>query len=318
MDVHPDVAALIAAGRAAGSKPFEAMSPEEARIAYAARRELLQLPADVVAEKRDFTVPGPAGPIPVRLYRPSGAAADSVLPCLVFCHGGGWVFGNLESHDGLCCRLANEAGACVVAIDYRLAPEHPFPAAIDDCAAAYAVIVRDAATLRIDPARVAIGGDSAGGNLAAVIALMSRDGTLPAPVFQALIYPVTDLSLTLEGYGEKTDGMVISGATMVYFQGHYTPDAASREDWRASPLKAASLAGVAPALVLTCGHDPLGAEGRAYAERLVREGVRVTALHLADQTHGMVTMTKAIPSAVGVQDFVAAALRDAFRLAGRS
>lgn len=311
--VHPDVAALIAAGRKAGSKPFEAMSPEEARIAYAARRDLLQLPPDAVAEKRDATLPGPAGPIPVRIYRPAESAADDVLPCLVFCHGGGWVFGNLDSHDGLCCRLANEAGACVVAIDYRLAPEHPFPAAVEDCAAAYAAVAKEAASLRIDPARIAVGGDSAGGNLAAVIALMGRDGTLPAPIFQLLIYPVTDLDTTLDGYGPKSEGMVITGPTMVYFQEHYTPDPASRADWRASPLKATSLAGVAPAFVLTCGHDPLAAEGRAYAERLARDGVRTTALHIGDQTHGMITMTKVIGPAMPLQDFVAASLRDALR-----
>ena len=314
--VHPDVEALIAAGRAAGSKPFEALTPEEARVAYAARREVLQLPPDAVAEKRDFAVAGPAGPIPLRLYRPAGVDADSVLPCLVFMHGGGWVFGNLESHDGLCCRLANASGACVVAIDYRLAPEHPFPAAVEDCAAAYAAIARDAAALRIDPTRLAVGGDSAGGNLAAVLALMGRDGDLPAPVYQVLLYPVTDLDRTREDYGPDSDGMVITGATMVYFQGHYVPDVASRGDWRASPLKAASLTGAAPALVVTCGHDPLAGEGRAYAERLQREGVRVAALHLSDQTHGVLTMTKVIRAAATLQDFIGASLRDAFRPSG--
>jgi acetyl esterase len=313
--VHPDVEALIAAGKAAGSLPFEAMSPSEARIAYAARRDLLQLPPDAVAEKRDFSVAGPGGPIALRLYRPAGTEAGTILPCLVYIHGGGWVFGSLESHDGLCCRLANAAGACVVSVDYRLAPEHPFPAALDDCVAAYRAVVADAAALRIDPARVAVGGDSAGGNLAAVLAIMGRDGELPAPVHQLLIYPVTDLDQSLQAYGANSAGMVITGATMVYFQGHYTPDKAARADWRASPAKAPSLAGVAPAFILTCGHDPLGAEGRAYAERLVREGVRVTSLHLSDQTHGMLTMTKVIAAATGLQDFVAANLRDAFRLA---
>lgn len=311
--VHPDVEALIAAGRAAGSKPFEAFTPEEARVAYAARREVLQLPPDEVSERRDFTVDGPAGPIPVRLYRPAGARPEAILPGLVFMHGGGWVFGDLESHDGFCCRLANGAGCCVVAIDYRLAPEQPFPAAVEDCAAAYARIAADAATLRIDPARIAVAGDSAGGNLAAVLALMGRDGDLPAPVFQALLYPVTDLDQSAGGYGPDTDGMVITGATMAYFQGHYTPDPATRRDWRASPLKAPSLAGAAPALVVTCGHDPLAREGRAYAARLEGEGVRVATLHLSDQTHGMATMTKVIRAAATTQDFVAATLRDAFR-----
>lgn len=310
--LHPELEALIAAGRAAGSKPFEALSPQEARVAYAGRRELLQLPADEVSEKRDFTVPGPAGPIPLRLYRPVGAAPEAILPCLVYMHGGGWVFGDLESHDGLCCRLANGSGACVVAIDYRLAPEHRFPAAAEDCAAAYKAIAADATALRIDPSRLAVGGDSAGGNLAAVLALMGRDGDLPRPVYQLLIYPVVDLDQVLSSYGPKTDGMVISGATMVYFLDHYAPNKEDRSDWRASPIKASSHAGLAPALVMTCGHDPLAAEGRAYATALEQAGVRVVSLHLSDQTHGMLTMTKVIGMAAGLQDFAASALRDAF------
>jgi acetyl esterase len=316
--VHPDIEALIAAGKAAGSLPFEAMMPLEARAAYAARRETLQLPADEVSERRDLKVPGPGGAIALRLYRPHGLPAEATLPCLVYMHGGGWLFGDLESHDGLCCRLANEAGCCVIAIDYRLAPEHPFPAAIEDCAAAYASIAADAAALRIDPAQIAVGGDSAGGNLAAVLALMGRDGIVPSAVYQVLLYPVVDLDRDLDDYGRNTTGMVITGATMVYFRDHYTPCPADRADWRVSPLKARSLAGLPPALVLTCGHDPLATEGRTYAERLEREGVRVTLLHLSDQTHGMITMTKAVGVATGIQDFVAASLRDAFRIAAET
>ena len=313
--VHPEVEALIAAAKAAGSLPFEAMTPLEARAAYAARRESLQLPAEDVSERRDFAVAGPAGGIRLRLYRPRGTPGDAILPCLVYMHGGGWIFGDLESHDALCCRLANEASCCVIAIDYRLAPEHPFPAAIEDCAAAYAAIAADAAALRIDPSRIAVGGDSAGGNLAAVLALMGRDGAVPPAIYQVLLYPVVELDQDLDDYGSNTAGMVITGATMVYFRNHYTPHPADRLDWRASPPHAKSLAGLPPALVLVCGHDPLAREGRAYAERLEREGVRVTLLHLSDQTHGMITMTKAIRTATGIQDFVAASLRDAFRLA---
>ena len=313
--VHPDVAAVLAAGRAADSLPFEAMLPHEARLAYAARRQTHQLPADEVSERRDFTVPGPAGPIPLRLYRPAGVPAAFDLPCLVYMHGGGWVLGGLDSHDGLCCRLANQARCCVVAIDYRLAPEHPFPAAVEDCAAAYAAIVADASRLGIDPARIAVGGDSAGGTLAAVLAVMGRDGALPPPIHQTLIYPVVDIDQGLNDYGPNSPGMSITGATMVYFRDHYTPRAADRADWRASPFKATSLAGLPPALVVICGHDPLGAEGRAYADRLEKEGVRVTLLQLSDQTHGMITMTKVIRVATDIQDFVAAGLRDAFRTA---
>ena len=313
-NINPDVEALIAAGRAAGIFPFEAMTANEARRAYAARRETTQLAAEEVSERRDFTVSGPAGPIPLRLYRPAHVSADLPLPCLVFMHGGGWVLGNLDSHDGLCCRLANQARCCVISIDYRLAPESPYPAAIDDCVAAYTAIVTDAATLKIDSLRIAVGGDSAGGNLAAVLALMGRDGTVPPPIQQTLIYPVVNIDQSLDDYGPNSAGMFITGATMVYFRDHYIPHAADRANWRASPLKASSLAGLPPTLIVVCGHDPLKSEGRAYADRLDREGVKVTLLQLSDQPHGVITMTKAVRAAINIQDFVAASLRDAFQL----
>lgn len=313
-EIHPDVEALIAAGKAAGSLPFEAMTPNEARQVHAARRATHQLAAEAVSERRDFTVAGPAGPIPLRRYRPLHAAVEVTLPCLVFMHGGGWVLGSLDSHDALCCRVANEADCSVIAIDYRLAPEYPFPAAIEDCVAAYAAITENAAELRIDPRRIAVGGDSAGGTLAAVLALMGRDGSIPPPIHQTLIYPVVDIDRSLADYGPDSSGMLITGATMVYFRDHYVPRADDRADWRASPLKANSLAGLPPALIVICGHDPLKAEGRAYAARLEMEGVRVTLLQMSDLPHGVVTMTKVVPIAIAIQDFVAASLRDAFRV----
>lgn len=312
-NIDPDVETLIVAGRAAGILSFEAMDANEARLAHAARRETHQLACEEVSERRDFTIAGPAGPIPLRLYRPAHVSADLTLPCLVFMHGGGWVLGSLDSHDGLCCRLANQARCCVISIDYRLAPESPFPAAVDDCVAAYTAIVADAATLKIDPFRIAVGGDSAGGTLAAVLALMGRDGTVPPPIQQTLIYPVVDIDQSLEDYGPNTDGMLITGATMVYFRDHYIPHAPDRADWRASPLKASSLAGLPPALVIVCGHDPLKSEGRAYADRLEREGVKVKLLQLSDQPHGVITMTKVVRAAINLQDFVAATLREAFQ-----
>lgn len=310
--VHPDVEALIAAAKAAGSEPFEALSPPEARVAAAARRVVLQLPPEPVSEASDGVIDGPAGPVATRLYRPAGEPAETVLPCLVYIHGGGWVFGDLESHDALCRRLANQARCCVVSVHYRLAPEHPFPAAVEDCVAAWKAITSGARALRIDATRIAIGGDSAGGALAAAIALMGRDGDLAAPLHQTLIYPAVDLDQDLEGYGPNSPGMMISGATMIYFRDHYTPRSADRRDWRASPLKAESFAGLAPALVITCGHDPLSVEGSAFARRLAEADVRVTHLHLSDQTHGMITMTRVIRTAIGLQDYVAAALREAF------
>jgi acetyl esterase len=173
--------------------------------------------------------------------------------------------------------------------------------------------VDHAEALRIDPERLAVGGDSAGGNLAAVIALMARDGTLPAVGYQLLFYPAVDLAPIDPGFERTTPGVPLTGAGMRYFIDHYLPDPQDRLDWRASPLRAPSLEGVAPAFVLTCGHDPLCEEGRLYAARLEREGVAVTALHLSDQTHGILNMAKLIGAASGVIGFAADALRQAWR-----
>lgn len=309
--LHPDAARLVEMIRAAGRPPFEEMGPAQARTAYAASRSLLQLPPAEVAEVRDLTIPGPAGTLPLRLYRGQGTAAGDALPCLLFLHGGGWVIGDFDSHDGLCRALANAGSCCVVAVEYRLAPEHPFPAAVEDSAAALAAIFGRAAEWRIDPNRVAVGGDSAGGNLAAVLALMAGDGAVPRPVFQILIYPVTDLTMASDSYARVTQGVPLTASTMRWFVEHYTPDPAQRLDWRASPLRAPSLAGSPPALVVTVAHDPLCDEGRAYADRLERDGVPVAALHIGDQPHGLLTMGAVLRPAALVLDFIGASLRAA-------
>jgi acetyl esterase len=314
--LHPDVQALLAMLRAANAQPLEALPPEAARRSYSAGRRALQPPPDPVAQVRDLAAPSPAGPVPLRLYRGEGTAPDVALPCLLYLHGGGWVLGNIESHDWICRRLANLAQACVIAVDYRLAPEHPFPAAVEDAAAALTFVAERAEGLGVDPARLAVGGDSAGGNLAAVLALMGRDGTLPRTTMQVLLYPSLDLGLTSEGFERITEGQPLTAGTMRYFVDHYAPDSRDRSDWRASPARAASLAGTAPALVLTCGHDPLCEEARAYAHRLEREGVPVTALHLSDQTHGILTMSRLVRSSATVLAFVAEALRERWSLGG--
>jgi acetyl esterase len=202
-----------------------------------------------------------------------------------------------------------------VAVDYRLAPEHPFPAGLDDCIAAFAHVARDASALGIDADRIAVGGDSAGGNLAAVLALMGRDGTLPPAFYQVLLYPAVDLGMETDSYAGPTPGMTVTPATMRYFVDHYVPDPGMRDDWRVSPMRARSLAGAPAALVVTCGHDPLQDEGRLYAARLEREGVPTTLLHMSDQTHGMLTLSKPIQTGGAVLAFVGAMLRDAFRVA---
>jgi len=253
--------------------------------------------------------------VKLRLYRGRGIAPEAVVPVLVYYHGGGWVLGDLDSHDQACRAIANAAGCCVIAVDYRLAPEVKFPGAISDSAAATRWIVANAADLAIDPARVAVGGDSAGGNIAAVMALMARDAYLPKVAFQLLIYPVTDMGMGHDSHQRVTEGYPLIASTMKWFIDHYLNTPSDVADWRASPLRAASLAGTAPALMLTCSHDPLCDEGIDYARRLDREGVPVTHLHYNDQMHGFLTMGKLIRASASAIDMMAVALRRAWAAA---
>lgn len=307
MAIDPDTQAVLDLIRLAGRPPFETLTPDEARQAYSASRKLLQPPPEDVAESRDTAVPGPLGPIGVRLYRPVGTAASDVLPALVYYHGGGWLLGDLDSHDGACRRFANATRCRVVSVDYRMAPEHVFPAAVDDCFAVTKYVFDNAAALGVDASKVAVGGDSAGGNLAAVMALMSRDGALPPLAFQLLIYPATDMMMTTVSSTTMGPGTPLTSATMKWFIDHYAKG--HETDWRASPIRAASVAGTAPALVLTCAHDPLRDEGIDYARRLEREGVRVVHLHYSDQIHGFMSMGRLIRAADQAIDMMARVLK---------
>jgi acetyl esterase len=307
MAIDPDTKAVLDMIRLAGRPPFETLTPDEARQAYAASRKILQSPPEDVAESRDTTVAGPLGSIGVRLYRPVGTAASDILPALIWYHGGGWLLGDLDSHDVPCRRFANAARCRVIAVDYRMAPEHVFPAAVNDCAAVTKYVFDNAASLGVDPSKVAVGGDSAGGNLAAVMALMSRDGTLPPIAFQLLIYPATDMTMTTVSSTTIGPGVPLTSATMKWFIDYYAKG--HETDWRASPIRAASVAGTAPAMVLTCTHDPLRDEGIDYAKRLEREGVRVVHLHYSDQIHGFIGMGRLIRAADQAIDMMARALK---------
>jgi acetyl esterase len=297
--------------RAAGRPPFETLTPAEARQAYSNSRKVLQPPAQDVAEMRDLTAPGPAGDIPLRAYRGLCTDPAEKLPALVYFHGGGWLLGDLDSHDGVCRRFANAARCRVVSVDYRMAPEHKFPASVEDSAAATRWVMTNAASLGIDASRVAVGGDSAGGNLAAVMALMARDGGLPSVVFQLLIYPATDMRMVTASSQSVSEGVPLTSATMRWFIDHYMSSAQDENDWRASPLRAADLSGTAQALVLTCAYDPLCDEGIAYAQRLAREGVRVTQMHFSDQPHGFMSMGRIIRMADVAIDMMGAVLKKA-------
>ncbi len=289
------------------------LSVEMARTVYRDGRLFTQPEPPAVAQTRDFSIPGPGGAIAMRSYRPIGSQATTSLPALVFYHGGGWTIGDLDTHDVLCRQLSNQSGCAVFAVDYRMGPEHKFPAAVDDCWSATRWVVEQASSLNIDPSRIAVGGDSAGGNLAAVIALMARDSQFSAIKFQLLIYPVTELGSTLPSHKTNGVGYLLSSRTMNWFVNHYANNANDHKDWRASPLLAASLKGLAPALVMTAGFDPLVDEGKAYADRLISEGVKTEYVCYDGQVHGFMNMSKVIPQANDAVSLCASALKAALK-----
>jgi acetyl esterase len=266
-----------------------------------------------VAKIEALSAPGPHGAIPLRLYRPlqDGRSAAPSLPVLVYFHGGGWVIGDLDTHDTLCRELANGAGIAVVSVDYRMGPEHRFPAAVDDCIAATKWIHAQAASLGVDAQRIAVGGDSAGGNLATVVALHARDaGDLPL-AYQLLIYPSTDMRRISPSHTRNGQGYLLTSDTIAYFQGHYLPDAALELDRRASPLLHPDLRNLPPALVLTAGYDPLRDEGIEYAQRLSLAGNRATHIGFERQIHGFILMGRVIDEANEAVAICAAQLRRA-------
>lgn len=236
---------------------------------------------------RDSRIPGPAGDVPVRIYTPD--AGEAPRPVLVYLHGGGFVVGSIDSHDGLCRALAHAASIVVVSVGYRLAPEHPFPAGLEDATAVTRWIIANAASVGGDPRKVAIGGDSAGGNLSAGVALACRHDPIP-PAFQLLLYPATDATRSLPSHRDFREGFFLTEASISFFVESYVPDPRDREDPRVSPLFTKDLSGAPPALVMTAGFDPLRDEGRAYAERLREAGVAVELREYEGAIHGFVSM----------------------------
>ena len=301
--LHPQARALLRLIEEKGVPPTHTLTPAQARAYYLERRTFTQPAPPEVASVRDLEARGPAGPIPLRCYRPIGSSPEAVLPVLVYFHGGGWVIGDLDTHDVLCRELANQAGCAVVAVDYRLAPEHRFPAAAEDAIAATRWVHANAAVLKVDPRRIAVGGDSAGGNLAAVVALAARDaGDLPL-AFQLLIYPATDQRRGWPSHTSNGEGYLLTRDSIRYYHDHYLPaDGTYDLDWRASPLLHADHSRLPPALVLTAGYDPLRDEGLQYAHKLSSAGTRAALVNFERQVHGFVLMGRVLDEAnVAVQ-----------------
>ena len=307
--LHPSARALLDLIAGSGLPATHTLSPEAARRMYRERRAFTQPAAPEVAQVRALQATGPRGDIALRLYRPLGSAQQDRLPVLVYYHGGGWVIGDLDTHDVLCRQLANGSGCAVVAVDYALSPELRFPAAVDDSLAATYWVARNAQALGLDPARLAVGGDSAGGNLAAVVALAARDAADLPIAFQLLIYPATDQRRGTASHQSNGQGYLLTQDTIRYFHDHYFGGAKHDLDWRASPLLHPNLRGLPPAFLLTAGFDPLRDEGLHYSHALSEAGNRVTHLCFERQIHGFITMGRAIDEANAAVALCAAQLR---------
>jgi acetyl esterase len=299
---------VVDAMAALNLKPVEESTPDEARESMRARTAALG-PFEEVAAVADHHVPVEDSEITVRIYSPGGPGPH---PALVFYHGGGWVIGDLYTHDGICRSLTNAAGCVVASVDYRLAPEFTYPVAVEDAYAALTWVVARASRLGIDPRRVAVGGDSAGANLSTVAALIARDRGGPSLVHQVLIYPVTNHDFGTPSYRENATGYVLTTEAMRWFWRHYLAREEQGREPSASPLRAPSLAGLPPALVITAECDPLRDEGEAYAVRLRDAGVPVTLTRYSGMFHGFFRMTRILDQARAALDEVAASLRKAF------
>jgi acetyl esterase len=305
--LDPQCEALLTQMAEMGAPPPETMSVEDNRALIAGIAEMSG-PVEDMARVEDVMVPGPGGDIPVRVYVPAGAGP---FPTVAFFHGGGWVIGNIETHDVPVRRLANLVPAVVVSVDYRLAPEHPFPAAPQDCYAATVWAAENISQYGGDGSRLAVAGDSAGGNLAAVVAQMARDQGGPPIAFQLLVYPAVDARMSYGSITENGDGYLLTKGFMEWFYGHYFTNESDADDPLASPIKASSLAGLPPALVLTAEFDPLRDEGEAYAAALQGAGGTATAKRYDGMIHGFIQLGGVVDRNKELMDDCAEALRGA-------
>jgi acetyl esterase len=304
--LDPDAAAVYKAFQDAGRPAYETLTAPQARDDYMQARVVMNPVPPELKSAEPLAIPAPHGTIGARIYAPKTLRTKHGLaPCLVFFHGGGFVIGNIETHDVVCRKLAHEGELIVISVDYRLAPEHRFPAAVEDTVTSTRWIASNAKQLGIDASRLFVGGDSAGGNLAAVVSLHARDNGGPALAGQMLVYPGTDFSRKHPSHREPETSVLLTHSVLGWFMNHYMGDA-DMSDWRASPARAKTLAGLPPAYVLTAGADPLRDEGDEYAARLKDAGVPVAYKHFPGQFHGFFTMGKLLKQAdVAVTDIAA-------------
>ncbi|TAH67167.1 MAG: alpha/beta hydrolase [Rhodopseudomonas palustris] len=296
--LDPDAEAVYRAFQLAARPPLDTLTPEHARQLY--RQSAAEACPDSLemASVNDCMIPGPAGDLETRIYTPKKLRQqDGLAPGLVFFHGGGWVAGDLDSHDAVCRCIADSGELIVVAVHYRLAPEHKFPAAVEDAIAAAKWVSFNAHVLKIDPAKLFVGGDSAGGNLAAVVSIEARDRADPMFAGQVLICPATDFALSHPSHSEAETSVLTTHSLIRWFRDHYLSADHDAHDWRASPAQVDDLAGLPPTYIVTAGADPLRDEGQDYAKRLEQAGVAVVHRSFPGQFHGFVTMGKLLPQA---------------------
>lgn len=309
--LDPQAKLLIEKAEAAGNPELYELDP------LAARKQFLELSKAVdvkpmnVGSVENQLIPGPAGNIALRVYRPTGVQGNA--SALIYFHGGGWVIGDLDTHDGICRWICSQSGCVVASVDYRMAPEHKFPAPLEDCLAATFWVAENGEALGIDIARIAVGGDSAGGNLAAVVSQQARDQGGPSIAYQLLIYPATDLTMSEASHQELAKGYRLTKPLMEWFIGHYLNNDSERMDSRASPLFCDDLNGLPAALVITAGFDPLRDEGVRYADKLSSSGVETTHVCYDGMIHGFFSMGGWLEKSREALDYTSQKLAEALR-----
>jgi acetyl esterase/lipase len=308
--IEPKVMALLQEMQQQGTPPIQSMEPPEARRTRNPTLQRLNGPPETIAKVEDLNIPGPGGDLPIRIYTPEGKGP---FPVLVFFHGGGYVIGNLDTHDSPCRVLANKTSCIVASVDYRLAPEHKFPAAVDDAYAASCWVADNAGFIGADSNRIAVAGDSAGGNLAAVVCMMAQTKGHPDLKYQILIYPITDLSnVDTESYHKHAVGYMLTREGMIYYRDHYLGSTDDSKNPYASPLLADNVSGLPPALIIAAEFDVLKDEGKAYADRLEKAGVPVKYSLYNDMIHAFFNLGSVTGRTRDAIDETALALRAVF------